>query len=172
MLSGFHYVVTDHAGHLIGDLQWPNMAQARNARLNWHGDDREAGAVKIKSGGQTYLVEFDYLTRAWANDIRFYLTTQGQTVPHATAALQSSAKPKHRGQISLEHPFTAKLVRRSRWPRQRFTLEAGDREIGVIQERKWFSLKREMTIELPDQIDQATQLFVFFLACHLLQTQT
>ncbi len=171
MLAGYHYLVSDSAGHPIGELEWPNLAQARNASMKWHGNNREAGSVKIQYEGQSFFVEFEYLSRGWVNDTRYFLIARGQTEPHATAQLKFRPTGKKRGLITLEHPLAAGIVRLSRWPRQRFSLEVDGREIGVIEDRKWLSLVREMSIDLPTYVDRPTQLFVFFLVCHLLQTQ-
>ncbi len=176
MLNGFRFLVADMAGRPVGELNWPNMAQARNARLKWHGNDRDAGTVKIQCGAQLFLVEFEYLNRSWENDARYFLTTpSGATTPAApalaTAKRVSTGGIKHASRMLLESPVAAHLDRLSRWPRQRFALQANRQILGTIEETRWLSLVREVRVDLPAHFCLPTQLFVLFLALHLLQTQ-
>jgi hypothetical protein len=171
MLSGYHYVVTDPGGQAIGEVIWPQMAQARNARVRWHGQDGEAGAVKILCGPRTFFVEFEFLDRAWNNDTRFMLTTRGEDTPRASAELRFPRQGLGPGQVTLHSPFEGRLMRKRRWWLHRFVVEVDGQAIGCIEERRWISLVRELTIDLPPRVELPTQLFLLFLSCHLLTRQ-
>ena len=79
VFSGFHYQVMNDSETLLADLTWPNYAQARNARLKWHKPGSPDGDLKIAMPQGNYRIGFEFLTRAYANDVRFLLQ-QGDDV--------------------------------------------------------------------------------------------
>lgn len=70
-LAGFEYAVNNATGQRVGEVIWPAMAQARDARLRWHESHSSQGSVAIHCGGHRYEVQFEYLDRGWVNDVRF-----------------------------------------------------------------------------------------------------
>jgi len=168
-LSGFDYTVSDATGRLVGEVIWPNMAQAKNARIRWHGSDSSQGTVAIVCGDHRYEVQFEYLDRGWVNDVRFTLVEGEQIL--AVADLRFPRRIFARGRVRILKPFDGMLMRKKGWFRRRYSIENGSGVIGLVEERAAIMAVREILIDLPDTVDIPTKLFVFFLAAHLLQTQ-
>lgn len=168
-LSGFHYRVSDAAGRLVGEVIWPNMAQAKNARIRWHGSDSSQGTATITCDDHRYDAQFEYLDRGWVNDVRFTLVDGEQ--PIAVADLRFPRRIFARGRVRILKPFDGMLLRKKGWFRRRYSVENDSGVIGMVEDRAAFMAVREMSIDLPDTVDIPTKLFVFFLAAHLLQTQ-
>ena len=159
-LSGFSYEVFDGQGKLVGDVTWPTMAQAKNARLKWHGDDVAKGEIKLQYLGDHARVGFEYTRRGFTNDIRF--TLEGTTVQVCVADLIfPDGMEAH--EIYVRQPFEGRLFRANTWSRTRYRLFDGNVQVGVIEERKILTIKRELWVDLPARFDGLTQLFFFFL---------
>lgn len=169
-LDGFHYLVEDLNGSELGEIQWPMLAQAGNARLKFHADDSEAGAIKLRCGEANYLIQFDYLQRGWQNDTRYTLCDGDQI--RASASIRFEQGHLKRGVMSLESPLQARFVRQGRWFRKCFDLIGpdGQTRLGRIEEPSAFSLRRRLRAELPG-MSLPQKLFCLFLALHLIQTQ-
>ena len=170
-LDGYHDRVEDTAGRPVGEVLWPMLAQARNARVRWHGQDgRGQGEVRIICGTRDCRVSFEYLDRGWVNDVRYRLLDGAITL--AVAELRFTPGKISRGELRLLEPLTARLRPDGGWLRRRYLLQAEDgRELGRVEDRAWLMSVREMTLSLPATLEAPVQLFVFFLACQLLQTQ-
>lgn len=172
-LTGSSFTVTDEAGGAVGAVIWPKVAQASNARLRLHEPGSTAGQVTIDCFGQRYGVAFEYLRRGFTNDTRFTLSARDGPPSAPPLAIADYLVPPGlgRGAMHLVVPFTGRLLRTSRWPRQRLTVERDGRALGTIEEPSWLSLVRSMRIDLPSTVPAPIQLFLFFLAEHLVQTQ-
>lgn len=168
-LSGFEYAVSDATGQLIGEVIWPNMAQAKNARIRWHESHSSQGTVAIHCSGHRYDVQFEYLDRGWVNNVRFTLVNGQKTM--AVADILFARRIFARGRVHLVEPFEGTLLRQKSWFRRCYSLESEAAVIGVIEDRAAIMVVREMLIDLPDTLDIPTKMFVFFLAAHLIQTQ-
>ena len=171
--TGSSYAVTDEAGLAVGAVVWPMIAQACNARLKFHEPGSTAGQVTIDCFGRRYGVAFEYLRRGFNNDARFTLSARDGSPSAPPLATADFLVPRGlgRGAMHLVAPFTGRLLRTSRWPRQRISVESDGRALGMIEEPSWLSLVRSMRIDLPSTVPAPVQLFLFFLAEHLMQTQ-
>ena len=168
------FAVTDAAGLAVGAVTWPKVAQASNARLAFYERGSTAGQVSIDCLGNRYGVAFEYLRRGFSNDTRFILHSRDAPPTAAPLAIADHivAPGLGRSTMHLVSPFAGRLVRTSRWPRQRIDVESdGGVVVGTIEEPSWLSLVRSMRIDLPAAVPLPVQLFLFFLAAHLVQTQ-
>ena len=168
-LAGFEYAVNNATGQRVGEVIWPTMAQARNARLRWHESHSSASTVAIHCGGHRYEVQFEYLDRGWVNDVRFTFVSGQKTM--AVADILFARRIFARGRVHFVEPFKGTLLRQKSWFRRCYSLESESAVIGVIEDRAAIMAVREMLIDLPDTLDIPTKMFVFFLAAHLIQTQ-
>ncbi|SPP64136.1 hypothetical protein [Nitrospira lenta] len=165
--SGFHYTIRDPAGQLLGEVTWPMMAQATNARIRWNGSDSSNGTIVITCASHRYDIQFEYLDRGWINDIRFTLTDG--TTSLAVAELRFPPRIFARGRVRFLEPFEGTLLRKNGWFRRRYSIDSDAGVIGTIEERAAIMAVREMRINLPDTMGIPTKIFAFFLAVHLLQ---
>ena len=168
-LSGFYYRISDATGKLVGEVIWPTLAQAKNARIRWHGSDSSQGNVVITCDGHRYDVQFEYLNRGWVNDVRFTLVDGEQTL--AVADMRFPRRIFARGRVRFLQPFEGMLLRQKGWFCRSYSVENDSGVIGAVQDRAAIMAVREMLIDLPDTMDIPAKLFVFFLSAHLLQTQ-
>jgi hypothetical protein len=169
-LDGFHYLVTDLDGAVLGEIRWPMYAQASNARLKIHADDVAAGSVQLRCGDDNYLICFEYLRRGWQNDTRYTLQRDGQVL--ASASLIFKEGVRGRGVMSLELPIAATFVRHRAWFRKCFSLVGanGQTQLGRFEEPSLISFSREVRAELPE-MTLPQQCFCLFLVLHLIQNQ-
>lgn len=169
MLNGFRYLVEDAHGRPAGELSWPMLSHARNARLPLKGELPNSAGAKIVAGRDSFFVEYEYLDRAWFNDLRFMLMADGQQL--AAADLHHAKKRLAQPTVRLTQPRSLQLIRRWRWLRLCFELAADDgRGVGRIEEPHAISRVRELQADLPRDLGLPAQLFVLFLVCHLIQS--
>lgn len=71
--SRFTYDLFDSENNKVGTLCWPDIAVATNARLKNPLPGMLKSNIEIQYHNQLYEITFEYLTRAWFNDIRFRL---------------------------------------------------------------------------------------------------
>ena len=83
--SGFRYHFLDASGQTIGAFEFPNFAQARNARLKWHPTGSTAGDIRLQLDGE-HRVDFEYLSRGWTNDLRYRLLRGDEVLAHLDRA--------------------------------------------------------------------------------------
>lgn len=160
LLSGFHYQVVGPAGQVLGDLLWPAFAQARNARLKWHKPGSPHGDLVLRTPTGDYRIGFEYLTRARANDVRFFLQ-RGEARLAAAEVLFPEGLRRH--EIYLRRPREGRLLRANRWGRVCYRVEAAGGDIGQIEEPRWFSPRRELRLNLPADMPMPQQAFLGFL---------
>ena len=165
-------VAYDEHGMVVGELNWPTVAQARNARLRWHEPGSRAGEVEVICAGSRYRIGLLYLSRGWDNDARVTLDgpydNQGRSLadtPTILAMAERHVAPGGPSKQSLviHHPFAGRFQRRRGLPRISWEVLEGERQIGTVSERSWFMLRREVIVDLPPRIDVPTQMFFFFL---------
>ena len=163
--SAFHFQALDPQGGVLADLVSPNWAQAKNARLRWHAPDSPEGDVQIRTGGALYRVGFEYLSRGFTNETRFTLHQGGEPM-----AVVDVVHPKGRGlkrmDMLMTQPLRAKLSPANRWGRVRYRLEQEGQCLGVVEENRWFTLKREMSVDLPQSLGLPVQLFISVMVLH------
>lgn len=149
-------------GQTVGSISWPMLAQATNARLQWH-DAAWDGSPKITLGNVEYAVMTEYLRRGFENDAR--ITVQdavGRT--HASATLLASQGTGGRAAVTLETPRELRLVRRFRFLRAHFDLEESGRTVGAVFEPQRVSLKRRLRCEVNGNVSQLTEALLLYLA--------
>jgi hypothetical protein len=161
-LSGFHYQAFDAHSDLLADLVWPNFAQAKNARLRWHPNDSPDGDVQIRMPQGLYRIGFEYLSRGFLNETRYTLHQGGD--PLAVADVVSPPSRSKRQEMHLRQPVAAQLKPAGRWGRVRYQLVQADRCLGTVEEPRWFSVKRELVVDLPSTLDVPAQLFIGFMS--------
>ena len=160
-LSRFTYDLYDQENNNIGTLCWPDIAVAKNARLQNPVPDLLSSTIEIKYNGHLYLIEFEYLTRDWFNSLRFTLTNKGVTL--ASADVVNQKKWFKRPTITITEPFTGEVVRKSGLFTVRYEVTKNRVTQGVVAEKSGFTTKREIHIDLPSSISVPVQLFIFFL---------
>lgn len=160
-LSGFHYEAFDAHGLPVGEVVWPNRPQAKNARLKWHKPGSPDGDLQVNCTLGRYRIGFEYLTRAFSNDVRFSLHQGGE--PLAVAEVLFPPEKLKRAEIWLRQPLGAQLLRANHWARARYRLERDGQTLGWVEEPRALSFKRELRVDLPASLNLPTQLFVAFL---------
>lgn len=159
--SRFTYDVLDQAGTAIGELSWPDFAVARNARLKSLVPQSFTTRIRLTCQGQAYEIAFEYLTRDWNNDIRFFLTAGGNVIASADGIQSSKAFTRPR--ITLTQPVSAELTRTSGLFSTRYALQAAGQTLGVVAEKSGFRIRRELVADLPDTLALPVQCFLIFL---------
>jgi hypothetical protein len=159
--SRFTYDLFDQAGHAIGELCWPDFAVARNARLKSVVPQSFTTSIRLTCQGQACEVAFEYLSRDWSNDIRFFLTAGGQVIASADGI--RSSKRVTRPTVTLTQPVAAALVRTGGLFSTRYALQAAGQTLGVVAEKSGFRLRRELVAELPESLTMPVQCFIIFL---------
>jgi hypothetical protein len=163
-LSAFTYDLLDHTGQPFGDLSWPDFAVARNGRLKAAVPGSMTTRIHLTCHGQTFQVEYEYLTRDWNNDIRFLLTAAGDVIASASATKPARRFGRfRRHSLTLAHPLSASLVRTSGLFTARYALQVAGQNQGTIKEASGLRLRRELVAELPSSLSAPVQCFLVFL---------
>jgi hypothetical protein len=160
-LSGFHYQAFDGSGSLLADLVWPNLPQAKNARLRWHPPDSPEADIQIRTPQGLYRIGFEFLSRGFFNETRYTLHQGGDAL--AVADVLTPKGRLRRQQIFLRQPLAAQWVPANLWSRGRYRLEQEGVSLGSIEEPRWFSLKRELVVSLPQTLEFPVQVFLGFM---------
>jgi hypothetical protein len=160
-LSGFSYDAFDAQASRVGEVLWPTVAQARNARLKWHGVDATAGEIQLRHLGQRARVGWEYTRRGFTNDVRFLLDSDKGRLAEAEVIFPPDSGKRH--EVYLRLPFEGRLQRANTWLRTRYQLFEGEQLLGVVQEPRAFTVKRELVVDVPPRFDGLMQLFFFFL---------
>ncbi len=163
-LSCFVFNIIDAFGVQVGELRWPDVAVATNARLKNSMPSFLNANIEIDYQSHRYLIEFEYLNRDWFNGIRFTLKN-GDTII-ASADVGPSKKLFKRPTIIVTQPFTGELVRKSSLLATRYEVIKDSILIGEIAEESKLTFKRKLTINLPKDISAPIQIFLFFLVCN------
>ncbi len=161
-ITRFTYHFFDDCGAQVGALRWPDVAVATNARLKSVYPKSWNRRLVMEVGEETYDIVFEYLNRGWDNDVKFRLVQEQNVLASADVIRNKSFFGRH-PTLRLDVPFEAQLVNRGGWLSLRFELQQAESMIGSIFEARRFSLKRRITIDLPDTIERPVQFFLFFL---------
>lgn len=162
--SAFTYDFFDATNQAVGDLRWPDVSVATNARLKSLVPLSLTTKIQLTYQQRVYVIDFEHLTRDWYNDIRFFLKDADTTL--AIADSTGSKKLFRRPTLTLTAPLKGLLTRTSFFFSTRYTLSSGGSELGRIAEKPGLRTKRELLIDLPDSISPPIQFFIFFLACN------
>ena len=164
-LSGFTYDLTSADGAVLGELCFPDWAEARNARLKNPAPERLRSSIDLRLSGMAYTIEFEFTRRGWTNDTRFELM-QGS----ARLAVAKVVVPEGflgRAQLIILEPFSGELVRCSSFFKTRFELQLGGQTQGLIHEPEALATRRRLCAKLPADIPLAVQGFLLFLVINL-----
>ena len=164
MWNGFAYDFVSPAGVAVGELRFPNFAQAKNARLRWHPEGSTAGDVQVQLHGQSLLLRFEYTRRGFVNDVRYTLETQDHAVLCAADVVVESGL--RRPIVRLTAPMVAELQPSTSFWKRRFPIvgSAGN-PLGAVYEPHLVSHRFEYRIDLPDA---SPSLHAFWLVLALL----
>lgn len=162
MWNGFAYDYVSPAGVTVGELRFPNFAQAKNARLRWHPEGSSAGDFQLQLHGQRLLLRFEYTRRGFVNDLRYTLETPAHAVLCAADVVFESGR--RLPAVRLTAPQPAELLPSTSFWKRRFPIvgPTGDR-LGAVYEPQLFSRRFEYRIDLPSA-DTPLQAFVLALA--------
>jgi len=160
-LSRFVYDLYDSKSNKVGNLCWPDIAVATNARIRNPLPGVLKSTIDIRLYDQLYEVTFEYLTRDWFNDIKFMLLRESSIL--ASANVVGSKKLFKRSTITITEPFTGQLIRKNGWFAVRYELMRDGERFGSIAEKCGLTAKREIFIDLPNFISAPVQFFMFFL---------
>lgn len=143
--NGFRYHFLDASGLIIGQFEFPNFAQARNARLQWHPPGSTAGDIRLQLDGE-HRVDFEYLSRGWTNDLRYRLLRGDEELAHLDLR---QVRGRRWPDITLHGPVTAQLLSTGTWWRSVFELRdlLSGHCVARIQEPAAFTVKRRYDIE-------------------------
>jgi len=163
--SGFFYRLFDNQRASIGSLTWPTYAAV--PRNGW-----AAGVVpsslkdhtKIYLASQEYKIEYELLSdrAVLPNDLRFFLMKGEHTIVTADTNV---LKKGLRWKIDIDGERYEFVKNGGIFSSFRFELFLKGQKIGKIVQTSGFTLwSRTFQIDMPAGIDQAAQVFLFFLA--------
>ena len=164
-LSGFTYDLAAADGTVIGELCFPDWAQARNARLKNPAPGRLRSSIDLRLSGATYAIEFEYTRRGWHNDTRFELMQNGARLASAEVVVPQGFLGRAR--LLITEPFAGELVRRSSFFKTRFELQRDGQVLGLVHEPDAFTTRRRLCAEVPADISPPVQGFLLFLVINL-----
>jgi hypothetical protein len=156
-LSGFSYDAFDASGNQVGEVLWPTMAQARNARLKWHGPDATPGEIQLRHLGRRARVGWEYTRRGFTNDARFMLDGDKGRLAEAEVIFPPDSMKRH--EVFMRQPFEGRLQRANTWLRTRYQVYEGSHLLGVVEERRALTVKRELVVDVPARFDGLMQMF-------------
>lgn len=160
-LSRFLYDLYDNKNNQVGTVRWPDFAEATNARLKNPLPGILKTNIEIRWFDQLYEIKFEYLTRDWFNDIRFMLFYEETVI--ASADVVGSKKLLTRPTITITQPLAGHVIRKSGLFTVRYEVANEGKPVGAIAEQGGLTIKRKLSIDLPDYIDPPVQIFLFFL---------
>lgn len=164
-LSGFTYDLAAADGTVIGDLCFPDWAEAHNARLKNPAPGRLRSSIALRLSGEAYTIEFEYTRRGWHNDTRFELMQGGTRLASAEVVVPQGFFGRAR--LLITEPFRGELVRRSTFFKTRFELQRDGQSLGLVHEPQAFTTRRRLCAELPADIPPPVQGFLLFLVINL-----
>lgn len=158
--SGFSYDLIDQAGKKIGSLNWPDFAEATNARLKNPLPGVLSTLLELICYDRNYCIEFEHTRRGWNNDIQFRLKQGSETI--ASADVKAGAFFK-RSTITITIPFQGEVIRNSGIFSIKYEIRKDGITIGRVSDLPGIKIKREMAIDLPASVSAPVQAFIFFL---------
>lgn len=143
----------------VASLKFPDVAVATNARLKGFYPEGLNKEIEVICGEQHFTIRFEYLKRAWNNDVRFTLM-QGES---RLAVAEVVYGKKRLPVITLTEPFVGTITPRASFFRIYYDVFRGEEMIGKLFEASMISLNRSITIDLPESVAAPVQFFFFFL---------
>jgi hypothetical protein len=161
-LSAFTYDFTSADGTAIGDLCFPDWAEARNARLKNPAPGRLSSRIDMRLSGTAYTIEFEYTRRGFENDTRYELMKDGVCVAAADVTVTGHLfRPPA---VRITGPCMGDLVRRFGRLRTRFDWVQDGQVNGRIEETSLFTVRRRLGADVPPGVPPEMQGFLLFLA--------
>ncbi len=162
--NGWHYDLLSDDGKVIGGIDMPLWAQAKNARLRWQ-NPKDAIAAQMSVRGQASRIRFEFLRRGWVNDIRWTLELDDGETLACLDQLRPDKQAFRSTRNFLKQPFAAELLAVSgRWGNIRMDLKTPE---GIttpcVSTPRLFSVRRELCVENPGMSD-AVKAFLGFVA--------
>lgn len=160
-ISGFTYDLAAADGTVIGDLCFPDWAEARNARLRNPAPGRLSSRIAMTLSGAAYTIEFEYTRRGWSNDTRYELMKDGVCVAAADVTVTGHLfRPPT---VYINGPCVGELVRRFGRLKTRFDWVQDGQVTGRIEELDLFAVRRRLGTDLPPGVPLEVQGFLLFL---------
>lgn len=161
-LSGFSYDLLSTDGTAIGDLCFPDWAEARNARLKNPAPGHLSSRIDMRLSGAAYTIEFEYTRRGFENDTRYELMKDGVCVAAADVAVTGHLfRPPA---VRIIGPCMGDLVRCFGRLRTRFDWVQGGQVTGCIEETSLFTVRRRLGADVPPDVPLELRGFLLFLA--------
>lgn len=157
--SKFSYDFLDASSGKIGSITWPDLAVGTNSRIKDFVPKGLDTQVQIELRGRGFLLDFEFLNRAWNNDIRFTLKEGDAVLASADVTQKNRARPS----IRITNPFEGDLIRRGGLFAARYEVVREEKGVGLIFEKPALRLTRELLIDLPETVEEPVQCFLFFL---------
>jgi hypothetical protein len=164
-LSGFTYDLVAADGTVIGELCFPDWAEARNARLKNPAPHLLRSSIDLRLSGAAYTIEFEYTRRGWNNDTRYELMQNGARLASAEVVVPQGFFGRAR--LLIAEPFAGELVRRNTFFKIRHELQRGGQILGLVHEPDAFTKRRRLCAELPADVSPPVQGFLLFLVLQL-----
>lgn len=161
-LSGFTYDLVAADGTGIGELCFPDWAEARNARLKNPLPGRWRSVTDLRLAGTAWTIEFEYTRRGFVNDVRYELMRAGACV--AAADVKAGGGLFRPPRILVTGPCTGELVRRFGRLKTRFDWVQNGQITGRVGELELFSVRRRLGADLPPDVPLEVQGLLLFLA--------
>lgn len=159
--SGFAYDLIDQAGKKFGSLNWPDFAEATNARLKNPLPGVLSTKLELNCYDKSCSIEFEHTRRGWTNDIQFRLKDGSEVI--ASADVAASRKMFKRSTIKISIPFQGEVIRKSGIFSIKYEVKKDGATIGRVGDAPGLKVKREMEIDLPASVSAPVQAFIFFL---------
>lgn len=166
ILNGFAFDLLE-GGQTIGTIDWPNVAQAKNARLRFHSNDTD-GAISVTLQGKPLLITFEHLRRGWTNDIRYEIVSKDSPgKPLAQTDVTHPPGWRSRPLVRQNLPFPMLMVSRRTLFQIHHALTLPDgTPVGSLGEPKRLSLVRtlDLTLQPGTDLPLPAQALLLYLA--------
>lgn len=166
IFNGFAFDLVEN-GETIGAINWPNVAQAKNARLQFHKDFVD-GSIAVALEGRDHLITFEHLRRGWTNDIRYEIVAKSHPA-HALAQVDVTHPPGWRSRpfVTQNLPHPLHMASKRTLLRIQHTLALPDgTPVGTLKEPSRLSLARHLVVTLKPgyTLPLTAQALLLFLA--------
>lgn len=166
----FKYSFQNDQGEVIGNLVLPTgIAMPKNVSTKSFVPSVLQDNVKIFLGKGEFIVDYEIVGREkLVNDLRFNLTRDGKTL--GSALVKKTKRPVFKWppydwppiEIEFGNQY---ILTGNGFFSFNFSLQKNGQEIGRLSEKPGFTIfKKRFLIELPSELSEVSQLFIFFLA--------
>ena len=157
--NGFVFEFADAAGTTVGNMEFANFAQAKNARLKVHPKGSTDGDCHIQLGTERLLFRFEYTRRGFINDVRYTLETPNGTLLCSADVVYEPGK--RLPALRLTMPLQLEVLPSTTFWAKRFPIvNASGVEVGHVGDPRAFALRFEYGMHLPGA---SRQLLAFLL---------